>query len=63
MNIEENEIMNPIKLAFFTAITTFIGAYAWMILLHVVVEIYESTKHLDFPKFCNYEIYKYSIHA
>jgi membrane protease YdiL (CAAX protease family) len=45
MNIEENEIMNPIKLAFFTAITTFIGAYAWMILLHVVVEIYESTKH------------------
>lgn len=44
MKTEKNKVKNPIKLAGLVAVSAFVGIYAWMILLHVGVEVYESKK-------------------
>ncbi|GFZ33585.1 hypothetical protein CSC2_41110 [Clostridium zeae] len=44
MKIKDNKVKNPIKLALSVMVTSFIGIYAWMILLHVGVQVYESKK-------------------
>ncbi|MBK1810407.1 CPBP family intramembrane metalloprotease [Clostridium sp. YIM B02505] len=42
MKIKDNNVKNPIKLAISVVVGSFIGVYAWMILLHIGVEVYES---------------------
>ena len=44
MKIKNNKVKNPLKFAFSVVIATFVGIYAWMISLHVGVQIYESKK-------------------
>lgn len=44
MNTKKTKGENPIKLAVSTAIAALMGAYAWMILLHTGVEMYQIKK-------------------
>jgi membrane protease YdiL (CAAX protease family) len=45
MKIKNNKTKSPIKLAVSVVIGSFIGIYAWMILLHIGVQVYESKLH------------------
>lgn len=42
MKIKNNKVKNPIKLAVSVVVGSFVGIYAWMILLHIGVQVYES---------------------